>query len=97
MVTGYQGEDWDKQIIKPRKTIEDITGAPANYFAYPYGLWNEAAFPELKKAGFKLAFILSTKRDTTDPLMTIRRMIVPGTWTINGTVGAMNKTFHLKK
>jgi peptidoglycan/xylan/chitin deacetylase (PgdA/CDA1 family) len=95
MVTRYQGDDWNKQFVKPRKTIEDITGKTAEYFAYPYGIWNEAAFPELKKAGFKMAFILSTKRDSTDPLYTIRRMIVPGTWSIPGVFRAMNKTFHL--
>lgn len=95
MVTKYQGNDWNIQFIKPRKTIEDITGKPADYFAYPYGLWNEAAIPELKKAGFKMAFILSTKRDSIEPLYTVRRMIVPGTWSIAGMMKAMRETFHL--
>lgn len=95
MVTKYQGEDWEKQFVKPRKTIEDITGKPATYFAYPYGLWNEAAIPELKKAGFKMAFILSTKRDSTEPLYTVRRMIVPGTWSTPGVLKAIRSTFHL--
>ena len=90
-----QGDDWEKQFVKPRKTIEDITGKSADYFAYPYGLWNLAAVPELKKAGFKMAFILSTKRDTTEPLYTIRRMIVPGTWSTPGVIKAMKQTFHL--
>ncbi|MEO8961522.1 MAG: polysaccharide deacetylase family protein [Ginsengibacter sp.] len=94
-VTKYQGEDWDKQFVKPRKTIEDITGRPATYFAYPFGLWNQAAFPELKKAGFKMAFILSTKRDSIDPLFTVRRMIVPGQWTSTGMIKAMKQTFKL--
>lgn len=95
MVTKYQGGDWEKQFVKPRKTIEDITGKPATYFAYPFGLWNEAAIPELKKAGFKMAFILSTKRDSTEPLYTIRRMIVPGQWSAPGMVKAMKQTFKL--
>ncbi|MEO6814463.1 MAG: polysaccharide deacetylase family protein [Ginsengibacter sp.] len=95
MVTKYQGEDWDKQFVKPRKTIEDITGKPATYFAYPFGLWNQAAIPELKKAGFKMAFILSTKRDSTEPLYTIRRMIVPGQWSATGMIKAMKQTFKL--
>ena len=95
MVTKYQGEDWEKQFVKPRKTIEDITGKPATYFAYPFGLWNERAIPELKKAGFKMAFSLSTKRDSTEPLYTIRRMIVPGQWTAPGMIKAMRKTFQL--
>ena len=94
-VTKYQGEDWEKQLVKPRKTIEDITGKSATYFAYPFGLWNQAAIPELKKAGFKMAFILSTKRDSTEPLYTVRRMIVPGQWSSTGMIKAMKKTFKL--
>ncbi len=93
MVTKYQGDDWNIQFVKPRKTIEDITGKSATYFAYPFGLWNQAAIPELKKAGFKMAFNLSTKRDTIDPLFTIRRMLVPGTWSTKGMLNAMKSTF----
>ncbi|MBS1735444.1 MAG: polysaccharide deacetylase family protein [Bacteroidetes bacterium] len=96
MVTKYQGEDWNTQFVKPRKTIEDITGKTALYFAYPFGLWNQAAIPELKKAGFKMAFILSTKRDSTEPLYTIRRMIVPGQWSTTGMIKAMKQTFKLQ-
>ncbi|HEY5371448.1 MAG TPA: polysaccharide deacetylase family protein [Hanamia sp.] len=94
MVTKYKGDDWNIQFVKPRKTIEDITGKSANYFAYPYGLWNEAAFPELKKAGFKMAFSLSTRRDSTEPLYTIRRMIVPTQWSIPGMMKSMKQTFN---
>jgi peptidoglycan/xylan/chitin deacetylase (PgdA/CDA1 family) len=97
MVTKYQGEDWEKQLIQPRKKIENITGKTAKYFAYPFGLWNRAAFPELSKAGYKMAFSLSTKRDSTQPLYTVRRMIVPGQWSTRGSISAMKKTFHLDK
>ena len=93
--TKYSGDDWDIQFVKPRKTIEDITGVPATFFAYPFGLWNKEGFPELKKAGFKMAFILSTKRDTTEPLYTIRRMIVPGQWSTPGMFRSMKQTFKL--
>ncbi len=41
MVTKYQGADWDTQLVKPKKKIEEITGKPVQYFAYPFGLWNE--------------------------------------------------------
>ncbi|MEO6844179.1 MAG: polysaccharide deacetylase family protein [Ginsengibacter sp.] len=95
MVTKYKGDDWNIQFVKPRKTIEDITGKTANYFAYPYGLWNEAAFPELKKAGFKMAFSLSTRRDSIQPLYTVRRMIVPTQWSTAGMMKAMKQTFKL--
>ena len=94
MVTKYAGTDWDIQLSKPTKQLEAITGKPVKYFAYPFGLWNKAAIPELKSRGYQLAFILSTKRDSTEPLHTIRRMIVPGTWSTNGLFTAMRATFN---
>jgi len=95
MVTKYKGADFDIQFVKPKKKVEDITGKPAEYFAYPFGVWNMAAIPELKKAGYKMAFILSTKRDSTEPLYTIRRIIVAGQWSTPGVLRAMKQTFHL--
>jgi peptidoglycan/xylan/chitin deacetylase (PgdA/CDA1 family) len=79
-VKKYQGQDWVTQIEKPTKTLEDITGKKINYFAYPFGLWNPQAFPELKKRGFVAAFSLAEKRDQQDPLFTIRRIIASGYW-----------------
>lgn len=95
MVTKYTSDDWDIQIVKARKTITDITGKPVEYFAYPFGLWNQAAIPEIKKRDYKMAFILSTKRDSTQPLYTVRRMIVPGQWSTSGMMKAMKSTFRL--
>ena len=80
-VKKYQGKDWVTQIDKPTKTLEDITGKKIKYFAYPFGLWNTQAFPELKQRGFVAAFGLAEKRDQTDPLFTIRRIIASGYWT----------------
>ncbi|MBS1512171.1 MAG: polysaccharide deacetylase family protein [Bacteroidetes bacterium] len=97
MVTKYTGNDWDVQLVKPRKQLEAITGKSIDYFAYPFGLWNQAAIPELKSRNYKLAFILSTKRDSTEPLYTVRRMIVPGTWSTQGMLKAMNATFNKKQ
>lgn len=79
-VKKYQGKDWEIQIDKPTKTLEDITGKKITYFAYPFGLWNPPAFPELKKRGFVAAFSLAEKRDQNDPLFTIRRIIASGYW-----------------
>ena len=78
-VKKYAGDDWEKQLTKPKTTLETITGKPVEYFAYPFGLWNEAAIPELKKHGFKAAYQLSDKRDQTNPVYSLRRMLVPGT------------------
>lgn len=79
-VKQYQGQDWVTQIEKPSKQLEAITGKPISYFAYPFGLWNPAAIPQLKQRGMIAAFQLSGKRDVNDPLHTIRRIIVPGAW-----------------
>jgi peptidoglycan/xylan/chitin deacetylase (PgdA/CDA1 family) len=79
-VKKYTGKDWVTQIEKPTRQLEAITGKSIRYFAYPYGLWNEAAIPELKKRGFLAAFQLNEKLDRADPLYSLRRIIVPGTW-----------------
>jgi peptidoglycan/xylan/chitin deacetylase (PgdA/CDA1 family) len=79
-VKKYEGEDWDKQMLKPKEKLESIIGKPVDYFAYPFGEWKAAAIPELQKRNYKAAFQLVGKRDSTAPLYTIRRMIVPGGW-----------------
>lgn len=79
-VKKYAGNDWMIQLDKPTKQLETITGRPIRYFAYPFGLWNKAAFPELKKRGFVAAFQLNEKLDQEDPLYSLRRIIVPGSW-----------------
>ena len=95
MVTKYNDSDWNKQLTESKLKLETITGKPVDYFAYPFGLWNQAAFQPLQQRGIKMAFQLSTKMDTTQPLYTVRRMIVPGTWSTSGFMKAMKSTFHL--
>lgn len=85
--------DWDLQLVDKRKELEQITGKEIHYFAYPYGIWSKAGIPELKSRGFKLAFQLSTVRDPEEPLYTVRRMIVPPSWTAEGMLRVMNTTF----
>ncbi|MCB2410106.1 polysaccharide deacetylase family protein [Hymenobacter lucidus] len=80
-VKKYQGQDWVTQIEKPTKTLEEITGKDIKYFAYPFGLWNPEAIPQLKQRGMVAAFVLAEKRDQQDPLFTIRRIIASGYWT----------------
>ncbi|GAB3825601.1 polysaccharide deacetylase family protein [Hymenobacter jeollabukensis] len=79
-VKKYQGQDWVTQIEKPTKTLEEITGKDIKYFAYPFGLWNPEAIPQLKQRGMVAAFVLAEKRDQQDPLFTIRRIIASGYW-----------------
>lgn len=95
MVTKYNDSDWNKQLTESKQKLELITGKPVDYFAYPFGLWNQAAFQPLQQRGIKMAFQLSTKMDTVQPLYTVRRMIVPGNWSTSGFMKAMKSTFHL--
>lgn len=89
----FTDEDWEVQIDKPNKTLETITGKKVEYFAYPYGVFKAANLSKLKDHGFKAAFILSTKRDETYPLYTIRRIIDPGTYTAKNLYHSINKSF----
>jgi len=91
--TQFTDEDWAIQIDKPTKTLETITGKKIEYFAYPYGVWKPETLHKLKEHGFKAAFILSTKRDETNPLFTIRRIIDPGTYTAKNLYNSINKSF----
>jgi peptidoglycan/xylan/chitin deacetylase (PgdA/CDA1 family) len=94
-VTGYKTpEDWVTQIEKPKKKIEEVTGKASHHFAYPFGLWNREAIPELKKRDVKSAYILSTKRDPDDPLHTIRRIIASGYWSAPTLYKSMIQSFR---
>ena len=79
-VKKLQGQDWQVQIEKPKQQLEKITGKPVDYFAYPFGVWNDTAASEIEKYGFKAAFQLTQKRSEGEPLYTIRRTLVPGSW-----------------
>jgi peptidoglycan/xylan/chitin deacetylase (PgdA/CDA1 family) len=93
-VKKYAGDDWTTQIDKPSKQLEEITGKPIKYFAYPFGLWNKEAIQNLKQYGFKSIFQLSDPRDKDDPLFSIRRIIVPGEWSAAGMMRVMKSSFH---
>ncbi|HTI08576.1 MAG TPA: polysaccharide deacetylase family protein [Puia sp.] len=92
-VKKYQGKDWEIQIDKPTKQLEAITGTPIRYFAFPFGLWNREALPELRKRGFIASFQLADKMDPTDPLQTIRRIIVAGGWNLKTFSNAIHHDF----
>lgn len=87
-------DDWVTQLDKPTKALEDITGKKINYFAFPFGVTgNGSNFPELHKRGFKLAFQLADKRNPNDPLMTVRRILDSGYWTIKGFSNSLRHSF----
>lgn len=86
--------DWEQQLDKPTAKLKEITGKPIEYFAYPFGVWNKAGIPEIEKRGFKMAFQLSTQRDSLQPLYTVRRIIVAPSWSGQGMLKAMRSSFH---
>ncbi|UQD55531.1 polysaccharide deacetylase family protein [Flavobacterium sp. K5-23] len=94
MVTKYTAEDWNTQLVKPKKQLENITGKKVDYFAYPFGLWNTNAITEIKNQGYKLAFSLSDKSDLKEPNYTVRRIIVPGSWSAPRMIKAMETSFN---
>jgi peptidoglycan/xylan/chitin deacetylase (PgdA/CDA1 family) len=95
-VKKYQGDDWKIQIDEPKAKLETITGKPVKYFAYPFGLWNKQALPELQKRGYAAAFTLADGRDEEMPLYTIRRIIAGGQWSAKTFYRNMNQSFDGK-
>jgi peptidoglycan/xylan/chitin deacetylase (PgdA/CDA1 family) len=93
-VTRYTERDWEIQVDQPSKQLEKLTGKQIRYFAYPFGLWDTVAVVEVKKRNFRAAFQLSAKRDTAEPLHTIRRIIVTGSLTGTRLLNRMRSAFH---
>lgn len=94
LVTKYKGTDWDIQLVKPKKLLENITGKPVHYFAYPSGIWDKTAISKIKNSGYRLAFILSTRRDSDEPLYTVRRIIVGGSMSTTGMLKSIQASFN---
>lgn len=92
-VKTYTADDWVEQVQKPSKQLQTITGKPVEYFAYPFGLWNKGAITRLKDHDFKTVFQLSAKRDENDPLFSVRRIIVPGSWSGATMLRVMKNSF----
>lgn len=93
-VKKFTEADWAIQIEKPLKQLQDITGKPVKYFAYPFGLWKPEVIPGIKERHLEGAFQLSANRDEKDPLFTIRRIIVPGQWSPQTMYKAMERSFQ---
>lgn len=92
-VKTYTVDDWVEQVQKPSKQLQTITGRPVEYFAFPFGLWNKDAITKLKDHEFKAVFQLSAHRDENDPLYSIRRIIVPGSWSGATMLRVMKNSF----
>jgi peptidoglycan/xylan/chitin deacetylase (PgdA/CDA1 family) len=88
-----KANQWGEQVDKPKKQLEAITGKAVEFFAYPFGVWDEQAIIELKNRGIRAAFQLTGKKSSKDPLYTIKRMIVPGTWSGKKLLKQMTVSF----
>lgn len=73
-------KQWNNEVVNPKMSLEKIIKKPVEYFGYPYGAWNKTAIQQLKRNKFKAAFQLAGPVDESEPLYTIRRMLVAGTW-----------------
>jgi peptidoglycan/xylan/chitin deacetylase (PgdA/CDA1 family) len=93
-VTEYTGTDWQTQLVEPAQQLTHLTGQPVRHFAYPYGVWNRAALPHVRAAGYHAAFQLADTRDSQEPLLTIRRIIAPSAWSGTDLVHATDDSFH---
>lgn len=77
MVTKYKDSaDWQKEVVVPKVKLEKIVGKKVEFWAHPNGVYNHQAAQELSKY-FKISFALASKRDSLQPLQSVRRIIVP--------------------
>ena len=75
MVIKYKdAADWKKEVTDPKKKLETIVGKPVEYWAYPNGVYDHKGAAELSKY-FKISFTLFSKRDSIEPLQTVRRIL----------------------
>jgi peptidoglycan/xylan/chitin deacetylase (PgdA/CDA1 family) len=79
-VPDYAGQDWQVQLVEPARELARLTGEPVRMFAYPYGLWSQAALSHVRAAGYEAAFQLGRPQDARQPLLTIRRIIASSDW-----------------
>lgn len=66
------------ELVKSRERISNRTGVTPEFFAYPYGLWNERVRNAVRAAGYLAAFTLEfgPHTRTTDP-WALPRMSIP--------------------
>ena len=92
-VTRYGDADWSIQLTKPREQLEKIVGRDVDLFAYPYGLWNQAALPHVAAAGYRAAFQLSDQpQDARLPLLTVRRVLTLPSWDVPTLLARISQT-----
>ena len=58
-----------RELVEGRDLISQHTGVTPEYFAYPYGLWNDRVRRAVQAAGYRAAFTLDRGEvvSETDP------------------------------
>jgi len=73
-------EDYDllREVVESRDVISRHTGVIPEFFAYPYGLWNDRVRQAVRAAGYRAAFTLADGGDgATADRWAIPRVNVP--------------------
>jgi peptidoglycan/xylan/chitin deacetylase (PgdA/CDA1 family) len=66
------------EVVASRDIIARQTGVTPEFFAYPYGLWNDRVRRAVRSAGYRAAFTLDYGHNaTTADLWALRRVNVP--------------------
>ena len=58
------GSELQVEIVEAREIVQRHTGITPQFFAYPYGLWNERLRETVRAAGYRAAFTLEHGRST---------------------------------
>lgn len=88
--------NYDKQLeelVKSKKTLEEITGKEINSIAYPFGDFNADSVKAAKEAGYTLGF--TTKlglSDRSDNPLTLDRIYISSKYDMNTFKELLNKT-----
>lgn len=61
-LVGLSDEILEKEIVASKKKLEHLLDQPMNYFAYPGGVFDDAALRKVTAAGYKLGFTTSRRR-----------------------------------
>lgn len=70
------GSELRVEIVESRDLLQQHSGVRAEFFAYPYGLWNERAREMVRSAGYRAAFSLDHSGGGSDP-WTLPRVNIP--------------------
>jgi peptidoglycan/xylan/chitin deacetylase (PgdA/CDA1 family) len=83
IVTEYKTDaDFQRQLVEPKQTLEDLLGHPTPFFAYPFGIYDAASAKKLEELGYKGAFRLrDVMDDAVAPEFAIKRYIANAYWT----------------